>query len=285
LAILANALGKTGDQQKYQALYSQIGAGFHKAFFDPKINGYDRNTLTANVFALEINAVPANLQSTIINNIVNTITTASNHSTCGILGMKYLFPLLSTNGHHDLALAIATQITYPSYGYMFNNPYENATTLWEILNAPTQGPGMNSRNHIMFGSIGAWFYRYIGGIKPNGLDEIELSPAPVGPGSPVTQATVSYDSIKGLIGVDWTKEEKFYGMQVMIPSTTTARVIIPHHDSPYTRLVVNGALVADFSSIERQLYPFKGIDDLVLRSDGCIELKVQPGKYSFLASI
>jgi len=164
IASLAKAMGMTSDDQKYTSLFSQIGLAFHKAFYNATIHSYVGRTLTANVFALAINAPPPSLKQTILNTIVSIINQAGNHSTCGILGMKYLFPVLSENGYHNLALQIATQITYPSYGYMFNNMYENATTLWEILDAPNQGPGMNSRNHIMFGSIGSWFYRYIAGI-------------------------------------------------------------------------------------------------------------------------
>ena len=41
-------------------------------------------------------------------------------------------------------------------GYMIANKYEPATTLWELWNSDDQGPGMNSRNHIMFGSISSY---------------------------------------------------------------------------------------------------------------------------------
>jgi alpha-L-rhamnosidase len=70
----------------------------------------------------------------------------------------------TNNGHHDMALELISSTTYPSYGYMFNNPYDNATTLWELWNTPLAGPGMNSRNHIMFGSVGGWFYSYLADI-------------------------------------------------------------------------------------------------------------------------
>jgi hypothetical protein len=66
----------------------------------------------------------------------------------------------------DLAVTMLSDTTYPSYGYMFNNPREtNATTLWELWNAPFEGDGMNSRNHHMFGSVGTYFYRYLAGLK------------------------------------------------------------------------------------------------------------------------
>jgi hypothetical protein len=39
-----------------------------------------------------------------------------------------------------------TQVSYPSWGYMFYNDVEPATSsLWELWNGPTKGPGMNSR--------------------------------------------------------------------------------------------------------------------------------------------
>jgi alpha-L-rhamnosidase len=206
LAELAGALGMNADRDYYNALYGTIGAEFHNAFYDKNNNWYVGPTLTAQVLAMAINAVPHSLKPAIMNQIVQMINYNGIHSSCGVLGNKYLYPVLSENGQHNLALKLATQITYPSLGFMFNNGWENATTLWEIPNAPFAGPYMNSRNHIMAGSIGAWFYRYVAGIKPNGLEEIEISPAPVGPDSPVNRTTARYNSIKGIIAVDWEKK-------------------------------------------------------------------------------
>eukprot|EP00967_Tisochrysis_lutea_P138353 scaffold249529_cov35-Tisochrysis_lutea.AAC.2 len=51
----------------------------------------------------------------------------------------------------DLSLAILMQLDYPSIGYGFANPYEPANeSLWELADAPFEGPGMNSRNHHMW---------------------------------------------------------------------------------------------------------------------------------------
>jgi len=38
---------------------------------------------------------------------------------------------------------------------MIYNDLEPSTTIWELMNGNYRGPGMNSRNHIMFGSIGS----------------------------------------------------------------------------------------------------------------------------------
>jgi alpha-L-rhamnosidase len=50
------------------------------------------------------------------------------HLTTGLIGTKYLFPALSKVDKSDLAFSVATQTTYPSWGYMVEN---GATTLWE----------------------------------------------------------------------------------------------------------------------------------------------------------
>jgi len=65
------------------------------------------------------------------------------------------------------------QTTYPSIGYMIEGVgnMEPATTVWELWDSDKEGPGMNSRNHIMFGSNGAWFYKAILGIVPSPANE------------------------------------------------------------------------------------------------------------------
>jgi hypothetical protein len=86
------------------------------------------------------------------------------HVTTGIVSTARLYPILSDNGHYDLTLELISSTTYLSYGYMFNNPYENATTIWERRNTATEGPRMNSRNQAMYGSIGKWFYSHLASI-------------------------------------------------------------------------------------------------------------------------
>jgi hypothetical protein len=100
-------------------------------------------------------------------------------------------------------MMLATQTTYPSWGYMITNPTEPATTLWELWNAPSQGPSMNSRNHIMFGSIGGWFHRTLAGIVPNGHEPWIIRPR-MSIESTLTYVSDTYHSIHGDISVTWS---------------------------------------------------------------------------------
>lgn len=87
----------------------------------------------------------------------------------------------------------------------------SATTLWELWDSPSEGPGMNSRNHIMFGSVGAWFYQFLAGIQKLAVNSHMIRP-------PVTSALL-YESLTyvnatlhwgaaglGPVSVEWNRQ-------------------------------------------------------------------------------
>ena len=90
--------------------------------------------------------------------------------------------VLTDGGRADLAYTIATQKTYPSWGYMVE---KGATTIWELWNGDTADPAMNSGNHVMLvGDLVIWLYENLAGIKPDpeqpGFKHIIMKPEPVG---------------------------------------------------------------------------------------------------------
>eukprot|EP01124_Arcella_intermedia_P005007 TRINITY_DN1290_c0_g2_i4.p1 TRINITY_DN1290_c0_g2~~TRINITY_DN1290_c0_g2_i4.p1 ORF type:complete len:903 (+),score=122.66 TRINITY_DN1290_c0_g2_i4:34-2742(+) len=282
LAYFAGLLGKTTEQKLYTALYQSIQVDFHKAFWNAAVNGYGSGYQTENAYALGAGLVPANLTDTVARSIAMDILMHDYHCTTGILGTRYLFETLSINGFHDMALTVASQVTYPSYGFSFNNPYENATTIWERWDDTVEGPGMDSRNHPAFGSIGAWFYRYVAGIKPNALREVEISPAPVSAQSVVKQVSATHETLKGTVSVYWKRDTHHYLMKVQVP--TVGRVVIPKHDATYEALYEGGRLLASPSEEGNYLTDSR-FQSINWREDGSILLKVLPGSYTFEARI
>src|SRR3546814_11103787 len=63
-----------------------------------------------------------------LENLVKNVVEQEYHLTTGNICTKYLLESLTENGHIDAAYKIATQTTYPSWGYMLAH---DATTLWE----------------------------------------------------------------------------------------------------------------------------------------------------------
>lgn len=111
---------------------------------------------------------------------------------------------------------------------MVNHADEPATTLWELWDAPVKGPSMNSRNHIMFGSVSSWFFKYLAGIQPveAGYKQIAIQPS--------GQSTLEHASAKvgtphGDILSSWkmNRATASYIHHLSIPLGTNATFLVP----------------------------------------------------------
>eukprot|EP00041_Stephanoeca_diplocostata_P021741 m.512916 g.512916 ORF g.512916 m.512916 type:complete len:1042 (+) comp21898_c0_seq1:116-3241(+) len=163
---LATKLGHADDAARFATWFKDIGADFHTAWFDEQAGYYADGGQTAQVLALHLDIVPAALKEKVVGHLATLVRdTGENHTSCGIIGWRWEPEVLSAIGYGDLAYAIMTQQTYPSFGYEILNEVEPATTVWELWDSDKEGPGMNSRDHIMFGGPGVWLYNYVGGIS------------------------------------------------------------------------------------------------------------------------
>ena len=229
---ISQILGKKEDTNIYSALYQKLAEEFHRVFYNTSFNYYADGMQAAQIFALALpDVVPANVRETVVNHLVADINQQGIHVTTGIVSTAQLCPVLSDNGHHDLALELMSSTTYPSYGYMFNNPYENATTLWELWNTPLTGSGMNSRNHIMFGSVGSWFYSHLAGIDLSS-NMIIIRPRMVSESKKhlMSKLDCQLSTLYGLIHVSYTRDEhdtvsNSILLRISIPPNTQARII------------------------------------------------------------
>jgi alpha-L-rhamnosidase len=229
---MSKVLEKDSDTTIYSALYDQLTQEFHRVFFNTATNTYADGMQAAQVLALALpGVVPSNVKGAVVDNLVTDISKNGNHVTTGIVSNAQIYPVLSDNGHHDLALELVSSITYPSYGYMFNNPYENATTVWELWNAPTGGPGMNSRNHHMYATVGAWFYSHLAGIDLSS-DVITIRPRMASEAKKhlMKKLDCQLSTLYGLIHISYTRDERdtmanSILLRVTIPPNAKARVM------------------------------------------------------------
>ena len=193
---------------------------------------YGNNTATANLLALSFGIVPEKYRQEVAKNIVENIIIKNNaHVPCGVIGISWLLRGLSDNGFSDVAYMIATQKSYPSWGYMAEN---GATTIWELWNGDKASPKMNSGNHVMLlGDLVAWCYQYLGGIRPattpdasaSGYKHFRLQPDFSIPDC--SYANVSFDSPYGTIASHWRKTLQHVEWDILIPCNTSADVCLP----------------------------------------------------------
>ncbi|KIA92065.1 alpha-rhamnosidase [Pedobacter kyungheensis] len=216
--------GNEGDYKDYEAHGEKIKAAFNQKFYNEK-GFYGNNNLTDNIIPLYFGMVPEKHIDQVFKNIVYTVeVTNKGHLSNGLVGVQWLMRCLNDYGRPDLAYTIATQKTYPSWGYMIDN---GATTIWELWNGNTADPKMNSQNHVMMlGDLLIWYYENLAGIKTESpaFKKISMKPEIV---TGLDHVNASYQSSYGLIKSDYTKNTDKFTWKVSIPANTSATLYIP----------------------------------------------------------
>ncbi len=199
---------------------------------------YGNNTVTANILPLWFGMVPKDLEQQVFNNIVDkTENECNGHVSTGVVGIQQLMRTLTEFGRGDLALKIAANDTYPSWGYMVRN---GATTIWELWNGNTADPSMNSGNHVMLlGDLILWEYEYLGGIRAlePGYAKIQLKPFPI---EGLNYVNCTYESVSGRIESHWTRDKDHFEWDIVIPANTTAEVWLPTANGYETKVYGSG---------------------------------------------
>lgn len=217
----AGLLGKKEDEVKYRALADKIYAAFNSKFLNKEKGIYASGFQTELAVPLHWGLVPDQYKKAVAKNLYDRVV-ADKGMDVGLLGSKALLNALSENGYAQLAYELASRDTYPSWGYWIKN---GATTLFE--NWKIVGNNDLSLNHIMFGEIGAWFYKALGGIKIDpsqpGFKNVIIQPNFV---KGLDHFESSYDGPYGKIISSWKRKGKKIELKVAIPANSTATIIM-----------------------------------------------------------
>ena len=220
LAQIAAVLGRSGDAARYEELAQRIADAFHGAFFDPDTAEYRTGAgyrQTANVLPLAFGLVPAGHRAAVARNLVRDIRRRG-HLDTGVLGTKYLLPVLTEHGHADVAVDLALRRTYPSWGH------------WRERGARTFREGWDddarSHDHHLLGSVSQWLREHVAGLRPAapGFARIKVEPIV---DERIRAAEVRYRSVRGDIAVSWRREPEETALDVTVPVGVTAEVRVP----------------------------------------------------------
>lgn len=237
LAKAAKILGKNDDYKKYIALAKKIKDAFNAKYLNKEKGIYASGLQTEMSVPLYWKIVPEESIALVAGNLAKRVEADGFHLDVGLLGTKAILNALSENGYSNIAYKIATQKTYPSWGWWMEN---GATTLYE--NWPIDAKSDISMNHIMFGEIGAWLYKSPGGIKPDeqqpGFKHIILDPHIM---EGLDSFEASHIGPYGKIVSAWKKIDKDIRYDITIPANSTASFNVPPQPDADTYL--NGKLV------------------------------------------
>ena len=229
VAKMARVTDRRAEARRYRDLFDRIKAAFNERFVDP--NGQiEGDTQAGYALALSFDLLPEPLRPKAMQHLLEGIDRYNGHLSTGIQTSHRAMLELSRYGHDDVAWALLTNRTFPSWLYMIDN---GATTIWErwdgyVKGRGFQNPGMNSLNHWAFGAVGEWMWRHIIGLNPDetqpGWKHFTIAPHP---GGGLTWAKGRYESIRGPIASAWRIEDQRLSLRVTVPANTTATVIVP----------------------------------------------------------
>ena len=238
LAKTAKLLGKTSDADHYFKLAGKIKSIFNEQFLNKATYLYCSGTQTELSGPLYCGLVPDQFRQKVADNLYKKVQETNFHLDVGLLGTKAILNALSENGYADAAYKMASQEDFPSWGYWIKN---GATTLFENwpLNVEKNDASMN---HIMFGEIGAWMYKGIGGIFPDenepGFKHVILKPNFV---KGLDYFESEHTSPYGKIVSNWKREKKNIMYKVTVPPNATATLYLEKKSTvTYNFNAING---------------------------------------------
>jgi alpha-L-rhamnosidase len=223
---IANLLGNPEVAQRWQQRREQVRTAFNREFFAADQQIYHGENPTdyrqaANIVPLWFGMVPTEVKGKVINNLVGDIVARHDgHLNTAVIGTQALFEELPRLGKADLAYEIAMQKTYP--GYLWPMLHFGLTSL------PEHWEGGGTHEHPFFGSVGAFLYKWLGGIQPDeqapGFKHFWIRPSI---DNPLEFVNSSYHSIRGLIRSEWRKSGSTLALTVEVPANSEADVEIP----------------------------------------------------------
>jgi alpha-L-rhamnosidase len=272
MARYARILDKAPDAAEFDRLSAAVKDVFQRRFFKLESSMYDNGTQTSGILPLYFGMVPEDFRPAVLETLVRNIERKSDgHVGTGLVGAQWLMRTLSDNGQADLAYKIATQKTYPGWGYMVE---QGATTVWELWNGNTADPAMNSGNHVMqIGDLAVWMYEYLAGIRADpenpGFRHAIIHPYPAGD---LTFVTATHKTMYGALNSSWKRDKGQFTLEVTVPANTTATVWVPAKDA------------AAVTESGRKPAEVKGVKFLRGESGSAI-FEVESGAYSFKSAL
>jgi len=215
----AKILGKAKESREYQRLADRIKAAFNQRYYDPVSGLVASGSQAAQAMALGSGLAEKGQVRRMVAGLAEDLRRFKGRQNTGIHSAKLIYHALADHDRFDLAYQLACRTDYPSYGFMIAS---GASTLWECWD------GASSQNHIMFGDISAWFYRFIAGIRPDpaqpGFKHVIIHPNPA---SGLEWARASHDSLYGKVNTSWTHQNGRFDLHISIPPNTSALVTLP----------------------------------------------------------
>lgn len=214
--------------KKAEALYAAgIAAELRQAIREHLINPSDMTVAgacqTSQAFAIAAGIFEEEEKIQAQKRLVEIIHRDGDINACGMIGLRYLFHVLSDMGEQELAYHIITSQHPHCYGYWVAN---GATSMWESFKT-IDDPETDSKNHHFLADISSWFIQAAAGLKfnPNAddINYVEISPSFI---QALTFAEAYFDAKNGRVQVHWERKESQISLTVILPAGMRGKLIL-----------------------------------------------------------
>jgi alpha-L-rhamnosidase len=219
------------NNKKYRLLAKRLEEQIRKEFWEkPYIGKINRQTLFASLLYYDI--IPPEEIAEAADSLMEAVRQGpSGHFTTGIFGTKYILEAMSLNISPGRVFDIVNSTEFPGWGHMKD---KGATTIWETWK---ESDNTYSNCHPMFGTVTEWYYRWLGGIRPDpeypGFRKFSLMPFLP---EKLENVNCTYYSPYGRIVSNWRKEKNRTIYRFEIPEGTTARIDVGMNASNHIRI-------------------------------------------------
>lgn len=229
----AKMVGNDYDIRYYSSLADDIRIAFDKRFLNNDTAQYGTGSQCSNALPLFLHMTQ---DKKVFMNLIKDVEAHGNRLTTGDVGNRYLIQTLARNDQHELIYKMFNHEEAPGYGFQLKFGATTLTEQWD----PRQG---SSWNHFMMGQIDEWFFNSLVGIRPYAASTLEnqqnkskqgyqkfiIAPQPVGD---LKFVKSSYETLYGIIVVDWARQDGTFTLNVSVPVNTTAVVYLPGGKEP-----------------------------------------------------
>lgn len=259
-------LGRMEDAEKYRALAADIAEAYNAEYLHTDVPTYDDDTETALALPLFWKLAPPDLELALVDRLLTRLRQHGNHVTTGMIGTKYLVDALAAAGRDDVVWMLVNQKGFPGWHYLLRDDMTSMVEHW--------GRGDGSYNHPALGSVDAWFYQGLAGIR---VDETRpgykhVTIRPFVPDALVSHVEAEVETIRGTIRSAWRCDGDSVRFDITVPANTTATVVLPCAG----RVSESGTVLFD-RQVRGQV---DGVTD-VHAGNGTVVMEVAAGTYKF----
>jgi len=249
--------------KRYNKLSQKLEKIIKARFWDQPVKGkINRQTLFASLLYHDI--IPNNQIKAAKDSLLKAIENGpSGHFNTGIFGTKYILETLSENISPDIVFDIVNSTSYPGWGYMID---QGATTIWETWK---ESDNYFSNSHPMFGVVTEWYFRWLGGIRPDpkypGFKEFIINPSTP---KELDFVNCTYYSPYGKIVSNWKKESsESYRYEISIPKGSIANVSLPISSSQQIIIRSKNIEVKNINGLKSGKFKLNNGDYVITVSD------------------